>query len=721
MAGNAPKAPREEDLDWNNLSDPVPLNLIDPGFQAHPTHDAAANLSGSDSEILPRAESEALADGTLGDEPVNKPLTQESTRQMPDRTSPSDPGPADSASPVTPTLQMPSRPESGGTTFGGAWPQDQADIQDEFARMRSKMEAEAEAEKQAKHEAEKEEASQRERLEQWMANARNRLLKADADLTGPTSRIRIRKDHSPSLYRLAEMQKTIWVEGQSTQAESTQAMRQVDKEKAPPPPLDPMATISVPTEQFLTLDAPAQPTMREQALARQAAQQAVQVAAVQQNAARQAQEQATARQKAEQLDIERMNAELAAAQKAAQNPSQSGPQTGSANAGQNALTMHTAPGSREAAGEKNPHGQSETAFQPMTREQALTRKVAQLRMVAEGGENTLAIGPGEIPEERSALHFAIAAVVFVAILVLGIGLFAATQAGLFDGLENRIPFLKPKIATLPRQPAAEKTPAPKPSSDPATTAFGAPGNQLSAPAPTRSTAPSPDVAPGTQPSNPAAPRPAPQAASMRPVTAPRPSAAVAAVRAPAPKAVKPPTAKPLTREAARRPAPKKIVTPAAFAAPPVTDDLPPAPAEAAPAAASAAASAAQVPAKTPKAADDDGEVPAYAKPRSKTSNLGEIILRASIQAATNIDKDNLQEMYNRYALGFPGLSGEVVIGLTVDPGGRVLEGSVVSSSTGVEAFDQELLRKVLDWRLRSFPESRPKFITVPFLFPLQGR
>lgn len=86
----------------------------------------------------------------------------------------------------------------------------------------------------------------------------------------------------------------------------------------------------------------------------------------------------------------------------------------------------------------------------------------------------------------------------------------------------------------------------------------------------------------------------------------------------------------------------------------------------------------------------------------------------------SIDKDNLLDLYNRYALGFPGLSGEVIVGLTVDPSGRILEGSVVSTTTGVEGFDQELLRKVLDWRLRSFPESRPKFITVPFLFPMQG-
>ena len=312
----------------------------------------------------------------------------------------------------------------------------------------------------------------------------------------------------------------------------------------------------------------------------------------------------------------------------------------------------------------------------MTREQALTRKVAQLRMVAEGGENTLAIGPGEIPAEASALHFAIAAVVLIAIAVLGVGLFAATQAGLFDGLENRIPFLRPKVSGLHAKPAHVVA---RPMSAPASAA--APGNQPSVPV--HSAAPSPDVAPGNQPSNPPV---------THPSVAARPAAARIAKPAPAPKPVRP--------EAARRAAAQQ------FAAEPL-DALPPPPAAAAPVA---------TPPET-----DVGEIPAPAKPRSKPSNQGEIILRAAVQAATNIDKDNLQELYDRYALGFPGLSGDVVIGLTVDPGGHVMEGSVVSSSTGVDAFDQELLRKVLDWRLRAFPESRPKFITVPFLFPLQGR
>ena len=237
MAGKSFDASRGEDLDWDNLSNPVPLDRIDPEF---PAHAAPKDLTGERSEIFPGAESEALADAA------------ETAPQMPDRNPPSE------TPPNAPTLQMPARAEGGSTTFGESWPKDQAAIEDEFSRIRAKMEAEAESEKKAKLESDREEASQRDRLEQWMANARARLLKADADLTGPSGRIRIRKDHSPSLYRLAEMQKTIWVEGQATQADpNNPALRPVNMEKAPEGRPDPMATLSVPTEQFLTLDAPA--------------------------------------------------------------------------------------------------------------------------------------------------------------------------------------------------------------------------------------------------------------------------------------------------------------------------------------------------------------------------------------------------------------------------------------------------------------------------------
>ena len=553
---------QQEELDWDNLSNPVPLDFIDPEFPPHAPE--PERQLGARSEALPREESEALAQAHAAHPEWHRPGT--------DPASPANP-PASEMS--TPGLEV---------------------LADDFSRMRAGMDAEAEAEKLAKLEAEKEEASQRERLEQWMANARARLLKADADLTGPSARIRIRKDHSPSLYRLAEMQKTIIVEGDATLSQSPNGTFISEAGTNTAPPLDPMATISVSADQFLAMDAPAQPTLREQALARQAAQQVT----------------------AQHVSHAQAAARLAKQQE----PAQPGP----------------------APAESPPENP-----QPMTREQALTRKVAQLRKVAEepGAGATLS---GEDMPERTALHFAIAAVVIIAIGVLGLGLFAATQAGLFDGLENRVPFLRPKMSVQQRlNPVARPVPAAKPPV-PAQTA-------VTAPAPLSNIAVT-----QPQPQLPTPGRPAPRS----------------------PAAQKPLPAKP-DASAQRRVAVR-----------------------------------ARKPAALALAAADDGEIPAYARAKPKAANLGEIILRASVQAATNIDADNLQEMYNRYALGFPGLSGEVVIGLTVDPGGRVLEGSIVSSTTGVEAFDQELLRKVLDWRLRAFPESRPKFITVPFLFPMQG-
>src|SRR4051812_15375018 len=101
------------DLEWDELSGPVPLDLIDPDFQTHPTEAPVPSR-----------------------EPSLEPAAAES-------------------------------------------------LVDEFSRLRAKMEVEVEVEKKAKLDADREEASQRARLDQWMANARARLLKADADLTGP--------------------------------------------------------------------------------------------------------------------------------------------------------------------------------------------------------------------------------------------------------------------------------------------------------------------------------------------------------------------------------------------------------------------------------------------------------------------------------------------------------------------------------------------------------
>src|SRR4051812_33014350 len=185
---------QERELDWESLSAPVPMDLIDPEFPAHPSDGhPPQNLPAAASQALPREESEALA-REAGAGPIDGSQSPVFSDPRTDETA---------ITPGGPHFVDPRATIAGGTLFGGT-----DALQDEFARIRSEMEAEAEAEKLRKQEAQKEEDAQRARLEQWMANARARLLKADADLTGPAGRIRLRKDTSPSLYRLAEMQKT---------------------------------------------------------------------------------------------------------------------------------------------------------------------------------------------------------------------------------------------------------------------------------------------------------------------------------------------------------------------------------------------------------------------------------------------------------------------------------------------------------------------------------
>jgi TonB family protein len=680
----ADKSP-QEDLDWNTLSNPVPLDYIDPEFpsqvsdmEGNGAEPSEAPMPGARSEILPREESEALLEahdaqpelrysGALPPDPATTTVPASDAPAPPteayappaeayappaEEYAPPEEAftslaeafppraevfapPAEAftspAEPLTPPAEAFAPPADGFEPspapfpFQSAYPSPlQIDnpptimmeakglekLADNFSRMRAKMDADAETEKHSRLEAEKEEASQRERLEQWMANARARLLKADADLTGPSGRVR--KEHSPSLHRLAELQKTMIVKPEDTLAQSPNGTLFAEA-RAPSLPVDPMATISVTAEQFLAMEPPLQPTMREQALARQAAQQiAAQQASLQLAAYRAAKELEAAQTKGEPI-IPQLLPEAEALQ--------------------------------------------------LTREQALTRKVAQLRKVAEGSETAPPMFDIDTPD-RKALQYAIAAVVIIAIAILGLGLFAATQAGVFDGLEKQLPFLRPKMSTQQR---LNPTPA----------------------------SPSSHMGPSA-------------GASVSPVSGP-PAAGLNRYPAqPVPAAVKrtlPVEPAALSSQAAPASLPIAKTTPAQRRANARAKDG---------ASAGAESQAAAM-------GEDRGGAPSSAQVRPKAANLGEIILRASVKAATNIDADNLQEMYNRYALGFPGLSGEVVIGITVDPSGRVLEGSIVSSSTGVEAFDQELLRKVLDWRLRAFPDARPKFITVPFLFPLQGR
>jgi outer membrane biosynthesis protein TonB len=686
MAGMRSGDSEEKNLDWESLQGPVPMDFIDPEFPAHPTE----TMPGAASEILPREESEALARETgagIGADAAAETLF-------------APPAFAPDPSAIDPRATI-----VGGTWFGG----NQA-VQDDFARIRAEMEAENEAEKSRKLEAEQEEAAQRARLEQWMANARARLLKADADLTGPSGRVRLRKESSPSLYRMAEMQKTMDLSGEATVADGTRSLL------APAAP-DPMATISVPADTFLKTD-PATtngPAMGFPPLRPFPAGNPADVSSAVPDAppvdptlpafpihpfvrpAPSSNNPPTTKFPAQPIP----QAPAAFSVPTVISGPQGWPMRDEAAAPSGSLERSLAfppePG--------NPESDEASPFQPMSREEALTRKVAKLRMAAETGDNTLVRSP--LLDEESdgrALNFAIAAMVLVAILVLGLGLFAATQAGLFDGMENRIPFLKPKVAmgglSGPDGRTGGDATAPAPSAPP--TSVAPPSQDIVEAPPLR---PSASTAPLAAPTSPAAPAAssAPAASAPEARMSPKPVSAVPAQAAP--------SAPTRLTDAALRNSP---VTSRPARAPARSGQTAPAPGS------KSAARARKGQAQSFPPAVPEEEMPAYARPRASGAAQTEILLRNAVEAAANREKDDLRELYNRYALGFPGLSGEVMVGLTVDPSGRILEATVVSSTTGVTTFDQDLVRKVVLWRLRSFPETRPKFISVPFLFPMQG-
>ena|GEM_PF-5406600 len=431
--------------DRKDLGTPVPLDSHEPESQSPA---APEDLPGARSEMLPREESDAvarMADAQAGGAPGNSPRPVK-----PDETA---------------FFGFPHPVPAPASQASAAWDEDEDALQ--------------------------------ERLRKWMADAR--LRRQIAEGTGEPQG----KEPSASHQRLAELQRTMIMgstSGDPTLAETPEAHAKIESARRraamPLTPVDPMATIMVPADQFLGAKSP--------------------------------------------------------------------------------IPSRLAPDPQPIAPER-PAG----APGPLTREEALTRKIAVLRRNAEMAEDA----PARMPPTGDNILIAGAIALFAVLFVVAIGLFAATQAGMFDGLESRFEFLRPNVSA------------------------------------------------GAFPSG---------AGS------------------------------------------------AAGAAPVVTeDDAPPAPVK--------------VSGPPPAPADKAGDG-----------------LEAHLLAAAKEDAPNLLTLYGGFARRFPGLTGEVRMQLTVGSQGRILAGNVTSSTTGVAEFDKAVLLRVMGWRLGQYPESAPKIVTFPLLFPLRG-
>jgi|GEM_PF-3938621 len=224
-------------LDWENLAGPVPMNLIDSDFPEAAEESPA--LPGSRSEILPRETAESLM---APPEPVVA-------------------APEDTA----PVISEPAASEPAETAAVSS--DNDTDV---FSGMRAQVEAQAAAEDEAKLKAEQEESDQRQRLEQWMANARARLQAADQEPQVPGVLPRVRREPSPSLIRLAEMQKTMLQPGDAEAPPDPENGSGYKTGKISLDGSDPMATIIVPKDTFV--EAPDTRTGKLRSLERKVAQ-----------------------------------------------------------------------------------------------------------------------------------------------------------------------------------------------------------------------------------------------------------------------------------------------------------------------------------------------------------------------------------------------------------------------------------------------------------------
>jgi TonB family protein len=589
---------QRKEVDWNDMSDPIPLDLIDPEFAPPGNYLGMERMPGSSSEILPRETAESLMAPPVTDEARSAEGTPEDASQN-------------------------SRSQS------------QSDTDIDFSGLRAQLEAETAAEDEARAKAEEEEAAQRERLEQWMANARARLQAADEDPAVPGAPVRIKREPSPTMIRMAEMQKTMFDAGAAeaeTLAEGTP--RPTGSFRFPGMgggPVDPMATIIVHKDAFVEAPKAASAT-----------------------------------------------------------PSPAVVSPAAAVSSGSGISASSAIGASSASS-KPANDDPRTA-----KLKAVERKVAQIRL-AEAGAETMIMAPVTQPQSMN-VRVAIWVLGGLIPIILGLGLYALTQAGYLDGLEDVFPALtgnasakhaaapKPmgSVAESPRAEAArmemakaEKARAQVPVNMPVTPA----------PADVSPQAPIPVPVP--------APPPAPRAVNA-PVTS-----RMAAANAESPRKAK---SQPMARK------PRPVAAPAA-AAPmePATPDQP--------SAASAAATALE---NARRNAETSMAGVQIAKPTLRgdapNSGRGEAELKSSIQVALNADAEAVQAIYDRFAMGMPGLTGDVVIGITVNPSGHIVEGSVAATTTGAASFDQELLRKVLGWRLGPFSDNRPRYVAVPFHF-----
>jgi TonB family protein len=76
----------------------------------------------------------------------------------------------------------------------------------------------------------------------------------------------------------------------------------------------------------------------------------------------------------------------------------------------------------------------------------------------------------------------------------------------------------------------------------------------------------------------------------------------------------------------------------------------------------------------------------------------------------------LRHTYNKYLKTNPGFKGKVTLKFSIAPSGSIVELTIVSTTTGVGDFDEEIRNSVRTWRFEPIKGKANDVVTVPFTF-----
>lgn len=88
----------------------------------------------------------------------------------------------------------------------------------------------------------------------------------------------------------------------------------------------------------------------------------------------------------------------------------------------------------------------------------------------------------------------------------------------------------------------------------------------------------------------------------------------------------------------------------------------------------------------------------------------------SIVSTIKRHSPDLKKIFHKYLKPHPGFKGKIIFHFAIAPDGGIIELKIISSTTGNENFDKEILEKIKQWRFEPIKGKSNDIVTVPFDF-----